>query len=294
MIDLQFINAAGNAMNAIHNEYMTLVAVDGLHGVDNEMSSSTSPYFDGDYVDHIRTNPRSITLTYRLNTPIPDALKFFNGLVKSKQKATLVETQEDGKKIKIEGIVTVPPYTRWSDSVAVQIQLYCSKPYWKDAEYLVEELSNIIDEHYFPYETAEKLLANDGGLAFPEEGVVFGNIDTNRVRQVINDGDISVGVKINIVALGKATNPIINNITTGDWIKINVTLNSGDWIEINTERGEKEIISNREDVTWDSVTYNGNDWLQVATGYNELSGTTDEENEDDNIYFTVLMLRGWQ
>lgn len=294
MIDLKFINAAGGSMNAIHNEYMTLVEVDGLHGVDNEMSSSTSPFFDGDNVEHIRTNPRSIALTYKLNAPIPEALKYFNSLVKSKQKATLIETNEDGRQIQIEGIVTVPPYTRWSNSVAVQIQLYCSKPYWKDVEHIIEEISAIINFHYFPFESNEKLLNNDGGLAFPEDGVVFGEYEINSSRQVLNDGDIPVGAKITTVALGTVTNPVISNNTTGDWLQINATLNAGDWIEINTNRGEKNITSNNSSVTWDSVVYNGNDWLQLATGYNELTGTTSEQGADNYVYFSVVVVRGWQ
>lgn len=294
MIDLQFINAAGVMMNAIYNKYMTLKGVDGLHGVDNEMASTTSPYFDGDYVDHVRTNPRSIILTYHLTAPIPEALKYFNSIVKSKQKATLIETQEDGKQIQIEGIVTVPPYSRWSSNVAVQIQMYCSDPYWKDLIKLIEELSNILDLHHFPYESAEKLIANDGGLAFPEGGIPFGEYETNATKVILNDGDIPVGATITIVALGKVTNPIISNNTTGDWIQITATLEAGDWIEINTERGEKNITSNREDVNWDSITYNGNDWLQLVTGYNELTGSTQDTSEQNNIYYSIQCVRGWQ
>lgn len=293
MIDLQFINAAGDTMNAIHNEYMTLIEVEGLHGVDNEMSSSTSPYFDGDFVDHVRTNPRTIALTYHLTTPIPDALRYFNRIVKSKQKATLIETQEDGKQIKIEGIVTVPTYSRWSNAVAVQIQLYCSKPYWKDVAELIEELTGILDLHYFPFETAEKLEAKDGGLAFPEEGVPFGAIETDTTKVILNDGDIPVGAKITIVALDTVTNPVIMNNTTGDWLQINATLNSGDYVEINTERGEKEIVSNNPSVDWNSISYNGSDWLQLATGYNELTGSTSEAG-NNNIYFSIQCVRGWQ
>lgn len=293
MIDLQFINAAGVKMDAIHNKYMTLVEVGGLHGVDIEMSSSSSPYFDGDYVDHVRVNPRNIALTYRLTAPIPEALSYFNSIVKSKQKATLIETQEDGKQIQIEGIVTVPTYSRWSDSVAVQIQLYCSKPYWKDVEKLVEELTGIINMHYFPFESEEALLANNGGLAFPEAGIPFGELERNVAKVILNDGDIPVGVIITIVALESVTNPVIANNTTGDWLQVNATLNSGDWIEINTERGEKNIISNNPDVTWDSLTYNGSDWLQLTTGYNQLTGGV-QGGDSESIYFSIQCVRGWQ
>ena len=301
MIELKFINARNVEMNAIHNEYMTITAIDSLHGVDNEFSSSTSPYFDGDVVDHIRTNPRTIVLTYALKTPINDSLNYFNSIVKSKQKATLIETREDGSQIKIEGVVTVPPYTRLSEQVSVQIQLYCSDPYWQDALTMITDISVVIDLHCFPYESEEKLLVNDGGLYFPaildetgnliNEGIVFGEIDTNSTKTIVNDGDVAVGIVIEIVALNKATNPRITR-DNYNWIGVNVTMAAGDWIRISTVRGDKYIESNRTDVGLGSVVYSGNDWLQLETGDNELFARSDEGSQ--TIYFSIFHKRKWQ
>ena len=95
MLQLRYVNAKGLSMNALQIRddkgilRATITAIDGLHGVDLEMSSSTSPYFDGDQVDHMRANPRSITLTYHLHTPIAESLNYFNTIVKSKQILTI-------------------------------------------------------------------------------------------------------------------------------------------------------------------------------------------------------------
>lgn len=291
MIELKFINARNVEMDAIHNKYMTITAIDSLHGVDNEFSSSTSPYFDGDVVDHIRTNPRTIVLTYALKTPIEDSLNYFNSIVKSKQKATLIETREDGSKISIEGIVTVPPYTRVSEKVAVQIQLYCSDPYWEDVLTMITDISVVIDSHCFPFDNEEKLLANDGGIAFPESGIPFGELDTNSTKMVTNEGDVATGVIIQIVALDKATNPRITR-DNYNWIGVNVTMAAGDWIEICTIRGNKYIKSNRTDVNLGNIIYSGNDWLQLETGDNELFARSEEGNQ--TIYFSIYHKRKWQ
>lgn len=293
MIELEFLNAKDVSMNAIYNSYMTLTAVDQLHGVDNEFSTTTSPYFDGDYVNHTRTNPRTITLTYSLKTPIEDSLNYFNSIVKSKQKATLIETKEDGTQIKIEGIVTVPPYTRWSDSCAVQIQMYCSKPYWKDVQTIVEDLSNVINLHYFPYDSEEKLLANDGGLAFPESGVPFGLIDADATKGFTNNGTKEVGMIIEIVAFDKVTNPRISKVNSQDneFIGVNMVMDAGDYIRINTNKGEKSV-TNKDGEIYNEVVYSGNDWLQLDTGYNELSITSDEGT--GNMYFTIYFNQEWQ
>ena len=293
MIQLEFINSKDISMNAIHNPYVTLTVVDQLHGVDNEFSTSTSPYFDGDYVNHTRTSPRIITLTYSLTTPIEDSLTYFNSIVKSKQKATLIETKEDGTQIKIEGIVTVPPYTRWSDSCSIQIQMYCSKPYWRDLQAIIEDISNVINMHYFPYESEEKLLANDGGLAFPESGVVFGVYDLDAIKGFTNNGTKPVGMIIEIVALSQVTNPRISKVNSEDneFIGVNMTLEQGDWIRINTNKGEKSV-SNADGEIYNEVVYSGNDWLQLDTGYNELSITSEEGT--GNMYFTIYFNQEWQ
>lgn len=293
MIQLEFINSKDISMNAIYNPYMTLTAVDQLHGVDNEYSTSTSPYFDGDYVNHTRTSPRTITLTYSLKTPIEDSLNYFNSIVKSKQKATLIETKEDGKQIKIEGIVTVPPYTRWSDNCAIQIQIYCSKPYWKDVQAIVEDISNVINLHYFPYESVEALENSDGGLAFTESGIPFGVYDLDATKGFTNNGTKPVGMIIEIVALSTATNPRISKVNSdeNEFIGVNMTLEMGDWIRINTNKGEKSV-TNASGEIYNEVIYSGNDWLQLDTGYNELSITSQEGT--GNMYFTIYFNQEWQ
>lgn len=297
MIGLTFINKANQEMNAIVNNYMVLTDIEALHGVDNEFSSSTSPYVDGDVVNHIQTSPRVISLTYALRTPITDSLSYFNSMAKSKQKARLIETKEDGTEIEIEGIVTVPPYSRWSDKVSVQIQLYCSDPYWKDVEQIVTDISSTINMHYFPFETEEKLLSNDGGISFPDDGVVFGVIGTDTPKNIVNAGDVDTGFKVQIVCTGKtATNPRISNVTTKEWLEIKTPtpLQEGDYVEISTVRGNKYVkpSPNRPDITIANLVYSGNDWLQLTTGDNELRAGADEGSAA--VYFSVFYQRRWQ
>ena len=298
MIQLEFINAKGLSMNAIYNEYMTITDCEGLHGVDVEMSSSTSPYFDGDQVDHMRVSPRNITLTYHLHTPIEQSLKYFNSIVKSKQKATLIETKEDGTKISIEGIVTLPPYTRLSDATAVQIQLYCSQPYWQDLNTIIEDIANVINLHYFPFDNEVALSNLDGGLAFPEDGVAFGEYDEEGAKVFYNNGDEAVGMVIEIMALQTIVNPRISKVSTDEdeYIGAEITLNSGEWVRINTNKGEKHIEDGNGEL-FNEVVYSGNDWLQLDPGYNELSISAKNEDGEtitNGMYFTVRYKQKWQ
>lgn len=298
MLQLMFVNAKGLSMNALHNEFMTITSCEELHGVDLEMSSSTSPYFDGDQIDHMRVNPRNITLTYHLHTPVNESLNYFNSIVKSKQKAKLIETRDDGTQIAIEGIITVPAYTRLSSSTTVQIQLYCSQPYWEDLENIIEDIALVIDLHHFPFDNVEKLSTNDGGIAFPETGIPFGEIDTNATKVFYNNGDDAVGMVIEIVALQDIVNPRISKVSSNDneFIGVNMTLSNGDWVRINTKKGEKSVVGKNGEL-FDEVVYSGNDWLQLDPGYNELVITAKDENDNNitsGMYFTVHYKQKWQ
>lgn len=291
MIDLKFINAKGNTLNLIGNLYFTIVDIDGLHGVDNDMATSSSPYFDGVYVDHISTLPRQITLTMKLHTPISESLNYFNSFCKSKQTGTLIETQEDGTQIKIDGIVTVPSYTRWTNRVAVQLQLYCAKPYWKDLTYIAGDIAQIVNMHYFPFEDVTALDNLDGGLALPVDGIPFGEIDLNATETFTNNGDITCGMQIDIVALGTVVNPQIANVNTNQFIGVDITLNSGDSLVINTERGNKYVTLNGTQI-FNGINYSGNDWLQLETGENTF--VINASSGSENVYFHIYYKREWQ
>lgn len=298
MLQLEFVNNKGLTMNALYNDYMTITSIDSLHGIDIEMSSSTSPYFDGDQVDHMRVNPRTIVLTYHLHTPIEESLDYINSIAKSKQKAKLIETRADGTKISIEGIITVTPYTRISNAVAIQIQLHCSEPYWRDLDAIVEDISTVISLHYFPFEDETALQNLDGGLAFPEDGIPFGEIDSNATKVFYNNGDDAVGMIIEIIAMQTISNPRISKVNTEDneFIGVNLIMNAGDWIRINTNKGEKSVV-NGDGELFDEVVYSGNDWLQLDTGYNELTISAKDENGNlttSGLYFTVRYKQKWQ
>lgn len=313
MLQLKYVNEKGLSIDALQVRdddgklCATITAIDGLHGVDLEMSSSTSPYFDGDQVNHIRANPRSITLTYHLSTPIAQSLNYFNSIVKSKQKARLIETREDGTQIEIEGIVTLPTYTRFSDATTIQIQLYCSQPYWKDAEMIIEDISTVINMFYFPFENEEKLANLDGGLAFTvydsegnvvSDGLPVGLIDTDTTKVFENNGDESVGMIIEIEALRQLKMPMLSKINSdkNEFIAVNTTMNTNDWIRINTNKGEKSVVKNGVDM-FNEVMYGGDDWLQLAPGTNELTISAQDMNGNDitsGLYFTIHYRQKWQ
>lgn len=289
-MELIFENRSGQRLDLLNNrKYFCLTAAEGLHGVEVDFAETESPYTDGATVDHARALPRGIALKFALCGDVVTGLDLFHGVVKSKQIGKLIK-REGERETKIEGRVTIPPYTRITDAVAVELHLYCGQPYWEDVEKLIGTISEIVDLLYFP----------EDGRGFPEEGVPFGALNIEKTQTITNDGDASVGLTIVINALGTVANPRIACSTgaqNGWYMKLNTTLNDGDEVIISTHKGAKSVTINglayKNGVPILSLLeYVGDDWLQLETGANTFNILSDTASA--KVFFNIYFSRRWE
>lgn len=289
-MELIFENKNGQRLDLLNNrKYFKLIAAEGLHGVEVDFSETESAYTDGTTVDNARALPRGIALKFAMQGDVAASLDIFHAVVKSKQVGKIYK-REGERETKIQGRVTVPPYTRLTDGVAVELQLYCGQPYWEDVQELVGTISEILDLLYFPEE----------GRGFPEEGVPFGALNIEKAQTIANDGDTSVGLTIVINALGEVARPRISCSTgtqNGWYMQINTTLKDGDEVVISTHRGSKSITINGSAYIngvpiLSLLEYSGDDWLQLETGSNTFNITTDTEAAQ--VYFYIYFSRRWE
>lgn len=273
---LEFITAKGEIMPLTGNANFKLTNVDGLTTANVELSSSTVASMDGDFVNNERTTPRGIVLDMTIEGADVEAKKrYILRYIKPKQKARLRWTQEK-REIEIEGIVESIEMPRFTNLVVMQVSLYCSQPYWQDINFVVQEISEILNTHYFTN------IENDM-LYFPEDGIAFGEYDTNRTKVFVNDGDVSVGMEIRVIALGSVGNPVIYN-SDGKFFGVNTTMQAGDEIVISTVKGKKTVYKNGENVIADIMPRST--WLQLEVGENEFTIDSDDGTEG-NMYFTL-------
>lgn len=289
-MELIFENKNGQRLDLLNNrKYFKLIAAEGLHGVDVEFSENESAYTDGSTVDNARALPRGIALKFAMQGDVAAGLDLFHSVAKSKQVGKLIKTEKE-RETKIQGRVTIPPYSRLENPVTVTLQLYCGQPYWEDVQELVGTISEIVDLLYFPEE----------GRGFPEEGVPFGALNIEKTQTITNDGDTSVGLTIVINALGEVKNPRIACSTgeqNGFYLKLNTTLKDGDEVIISTHKGAKSItINGREYINgvpiYSLLEYVSEDWLQLETGANVFNITSDTEGA--NVYFYIYFSRRWE
>ncbi|MEL7568957.1 MAG: phage tail domain-containing protein [Eubacteriaceae bacterium] len=104
------------------------------------------------------------------------------------------------------------------------------------------------------------------GWSFP---VSFATRGSN-TKNIINSGHVSTPLFITMYGL--ATNPKIENKTTGEYIKINKAVALGEILTINTEKGNKRVEITKPDGT-----------LESAFNYIDLNSTFFELRVGDNV-----------
>ena len=273
---LDYISARGERLPLIANELFDLTHVDGMTAVAASISSSTIGGADGDVVTNVQADARPIVLDLRIKSGanVETAKRAVLQVVKIKQQGTL-EWQQADRTVVISGTVESVEMPRWSDAVTMQITLYCSQPFWEDLDFMVQQISEAIDLHYFTDSAT-------GMLYFPAEGIALGEYDTIRTKNFRNSGDVAVGLEISIVAFDTVTNPIIYDgngnffgVGYGDGAK-RVEMLAGDNIVITTHKGNKNIKLNGVSII--SKLRPQSTWLQLAAGNNTFTIDSEDEN----------------
>lgn len=277
---LEFIGANGNIINLFDNPYYGITNIDGFTVADVEVASSTTASIDGDVINNLRVTPRTVVLDLKVknNVNVETAKRWLLQTVKPKLPGRIRMTQ-DGRETELSGIVENIEMPRFTNGVICQVSLHCSVPYWQDVNYVLVEISRLIDLHYFP--------KDQGGLAFPSGGIPLGSYNLNNTQIYYNDGDAETGMLITIIALGDVVNPIIYDVT-GAYIGVIDTMAEGDVIEINTNRGEKYVRKNGENIF--SKIRSGSSFLQLAIGDNQLTVNADSGTQN-NMYFMITFKR---
>ena len=254
--NLNFISPNGAAMALIGNAMFTLTSIDGFTSADSDVASVIVPIVDGDTVTNVQARAREITLYLRLkqDAGIELAKQYVLGFVKLKKPCKLSMVR-GGQPLEISGTVTYIDLPRFEQGCTMQISLHCEMPYWTDVDYIINEIRDVIQLHHFP-------------LAFPA-AIPFGVYDDDNTQTCTNDGDVSTGMLMRLIALDTVVNPKVVNADTGEYIGINDTLSANDEVIINTNKGQKSIKKNGVNIINKIMT--GSTFLQLESGENAFN-----------------------
>ena len=282
---LDYISARGDRLPLVTNEFFQLVHVDGMTAAAVSISSSNMGVADGDIVNNVRANARPITLDLKIKNgvDVEEAKRAVLRVVKIKQQGTL-EWSQDNRTVTISGIVESVEMPRFTNSVTMQISMYCAQPFWEDIDFVVQQINEAIDLHYFTDSAG-------GMLHFPEDGIALGEYDTIRTKHFSNYGDVSVGMEISITAFDFVTNPIIYDgngnffgVGYGDGEKL-VQMVAGDNMIITTHKGRKNVLLNGKSML--TKIRPRSTWLQLEAGDNTFTINSDDESIA-NMTFSLI------
>lgn len=269
----------GGTIDLTNNPWFYLVNVDMMTAATASLSSIIIGGVDGDIVNNAQAQPRGIVMDFRIkpSANVEDAKRAILEIVKLKQNGALIWTQ-NGRTLKIEGIVNAINMPRFNDKVTMQVSLHCEQPFWEDINDIITEINEVRNLHYFTTDPSDMLY-------FPEEGIPFGVIDPARTQTFYNAGDVAVGMVIEVLAYKTVTNPIIYS---GDkffgvgYDGHDLVMNAGDVLRIDTKVGEKAVTLNGVSI-FDYIKPRST-WLELEAGENELTISSDDEDIDNMVF----------
>lgn len=285
MLKLDFVSKFGQALPLVGNSYFDLINVDGMTAAATDISSIVIGGVDGDTINNIQAQPRGIIIDLRIKdyVNVEEAKRYILSIVKLKQQCALLWTQ-NARTLRIEGVVESVNMPRWAAGVTMQIALHCPRAFWEDLNEILTEISEAKNLHYFTTTQGDMLY-------FPVDGIPLGEYDTSRTRKFYNNGDVAVGMTIEIRAYKTVTNPIIYDqngnffgVGYGDGDK-QVVMNSWEKIVITTQAGNKNVMLNGQSII-DKIKPRST-WLKLEAGENEFSINSDDD-EVDNMTFTLI------
>ena len=160
------------------------------------------------------------------------------------------------------------------------VDLIAPNPYWQDLSINRTDIAIWQGSFEFPLELVD-------------EGIEMGYREPSLIINVLNQGDVTCGMKIQFKALATVVSPSLFNVNTREYFKINKTMEAGEVINVTTHFQNKRVQLNKNGVVstltgWDYTST----FLQLDVGDNLLRYDADDglDNLEVSIYFTPQYL----
>jgi len=260
-----------------------LGTISGTGGADIDITSRPLPGFSGEFVENVRVESRVIACTIHVEGATREEMyrQRFNlsQLMRVSETPGYIYYSNDYITLRTQAIPQKSPdfTARVQNYNKAEIKFYCPSPYWE----AVEEASGNVG--YV-----------DGGFEFTleigqENGIIFGTLLPYAFFE--NSGVLDAPVRIEIS--GPATNPTIQNTTTGEKIVLDREVLFGETLVINTQRGNVYVkIIHENGSSEDAFHYitPDSEFWQLAPGRNQIDYYTDNESEPTEIKISYRQL----
>lgn len=266
MYKLSLENQYGNNIELTNSRNYAIFEISGLHPPNAIISTDSLAIYDGEKFTSSKADKRTINIQFGILKNAETNRIALYKIIKTKQYIRL-NYKNNIRDIFIEGYVESMIIDYHAVPQLVTVSILCPRPYFNDATELISEMSALVKKFTFPFaiEKANK--------------IPFGYIEDVSEINVINNGDIQTNMIIKIQSSGEVINPTIFNRETGDFFRLNFTMQTGDVITIDTNQGQKSVNLYRsgEDINIFNSISRDSTWLSLAPGDNIMIYDADNE-----------------
>nr|DAH28891.1 MAG TPA: tail protein [Caudoviricetes sp.]DAU37806.1 MAG TPA: tail protein [Caudoviricetes sp.] len=238
--------------------------VTGLRDVSAQVLTSSTLGQDGATYESSYIKSRDITIKGKIRTLNRDeqkrAMRELDHVLNPKVQGKLIYLYGDYRREIICYAETAPQYKAGASWPEYTIDLLCPSPFWLEATPSYEAISTWEGGFEFPLPDGLELA----------EGWEVGGRTENIIVTVQNAGDVECGVTVQFTALGAVSTPQILNIITGEYIKVNTSMQAADVIEVSTHYGNRKATLIRGDTRTNifRLVDSGSTFFQMDVGAN--------------------------
>jgi predicted phage tail component-like protein len=277
MIKITVENSKGKqlCLTDDENKYQ-LESVLGLNPPSADIAMSDNIEDGADFV-HSRIGTRNIVINLVIKGYVEENRLALYKYFPNKENVKLY-FETNTKKVWIDGYVESNEPDQFSMLTTCQISILCPNPFFKDLEETLINMNIIAPKFYFPFYTVT-----------PRPFSTYSQIS---ILNLINEGNVSSGMTIEISARGEVINPTIYNRDTKEYIGVGTAerpfiMMKGDTILITTHINNKRVKLIRNAVETNIFNYlkKGSKFLQLETGDNVFTYSAESGNEYIDIDF---------
>lgn len=278
---LTYINKRGESIQIGYFHPFYLIHFDGGIGIPKiKVYTSKGNGQDGATYTGSTIEMRNPVITFQITR---DYINKRNELYKifiPKSKGTLVFEQGTIKR-KIECYIESLDIDDRKKEKIAEVSLLCPSPYFEAFEEIKNDIAQWLPQYEFPFELIS-------------DGIEMGYRELSLVTNVINEGNITLGMVIKMKATGTVTNPSLYDVYKNHELKINTEMQAGDIITIDTRYGKKRIELERGGITSNIINFidYNSVFLQLEPGDNLIRYGADINinNLDVSLYYTPAYL----
>lgn len=250
-------NSAGRQIELTNRTEYQVMEISGLNPPGAVINTSATALQDGARFSSSKTNMRSMNISLAINKEAEKNRIDLYDVIRTKEQIT-VHYKNSRRDVSITGYVESFDISFFGQKQTAVVAILCPQPYFRAAQDVINDVNLIIGAFHFPFAIEEDA---------PVPLSYYGEIAE---INIVNIGDITSGMQIEIRASGQVENPRIYNRDTREFFGVKGEFESGDVIYIDTRKGSKKVhlLRDGEYTNIFNSIERGSTWLDLKTGDN--------------------------